>query len=103
MNNGSATATPGTHLGGAATTPGSASATGTNLLVSKTPFTNGQSVTFTVDYTLPVGSTNAYDTAGTTVTLLAHAVQSQGNGSVASCTAGHQCDTVSPGTGPVWS
>ncbi len=103
MNAGGSTPTPGTHLGGAATTPGSATATGTDLLVSKTAFTSGQSVTFTVDYTLPLGATNAYDGAGTTITLAAHAVQSQGNGSVAACTVGHQCDTVSPGSGPVWS
>lgn len=103
MGDGERPAAPGTVLGGEPTVPGSATARGTHLLVRKAPFTTGQSVTFTVDYLLPASATNAYDGAGSTITLRVLAVQSQSNGSVTGCVAGDECDTTVPGTGPVWS
>jgi hypothetical protein len=103
MGDGGSPPGPGTDLGGEPTTPGSADASGTHLLVRTTPFSDGQSVSFTVDYLLPVSATNAYAGAGSTITLRVLAVQSQENGSVTGCTAGRECDTSVPGTGPVWS
>ena len=79
----------GTTLGGSATSGTSPSTA--DLLVSKTAFTNGGSVTFTVDYSLPSTTTNAYQGAGSSVTLTAHAVQASNNGSTALCTAGQVC------------
>ena len=79
----------GTTLGGGATSGSAPSAT--NLLVSKSAFSNGGSVTFTVDYQLPSTNTNAYQGARSSITLTAHAVQSKNNGSATTCTAGQVC------------
>jgi hypothetical protein len=64
-----------------------------DLLASKS-ITNGQSVTFTVDYALPTGASNAYQNAGSTITMIAHAVQA-GNNGTAVCTLGHTCPGIS--------
>jgi hypothetical protein len=82
--------TAGTFLGGSAATGASPSVS--DLLVSTTPFTSlSGPVTFTVDYSLPSGSTNAYMGAASSITLTAHAVQSGNNGSTSLCTAGRVC------------
>jgi hypothetical protein len=82
----------GTTLGGAATAGANPSAA--NLLVSTTPAVNGSGVTFTVDYSLPATTTNSYETAGSSITLTAHAVQASNNGTTAGCVAGRVCATL---------
>lgn len=62
-----------------------------DLLVNTTPDNAGTSVTFTVAYSLPVGAPNAYQNAGSSITLSVHAVQSGNNGSASACTAGDTC------------
>jgi predicted ribosomally synthesized peptide with SipW-like signal peptide len=61
-----------------------------DLLVAKAAL-NGTSVTFTVDYALPTAANNAYQSAASTITLTAHAVQSGNNGDTNLCTLGHTC------------
>jgi len=83
----------GTTLGGLAT-PTTGAASATNLLVSKTAFTNNGTVTFTVNYLLPSTATNAYLGAASTITLTAHAVQAANNGSTTTpvaCVVGTSC------------
>ena len=63
----------------------------TNLLVSSTAVPQGTAVTFTVDYALPSTASNAYQQAGSSMTLTVHAVQSQHNGSTGACTVGNPC------------
>ena len=77
----------------------------TDLLVSKAAFTSSSSaVTFTTSVTLPSFSATGYQGGKAQIILTAHAVQAANNGSTSSCTAGHECDTFSPGTGaPRWS
>jgi len=82
----------GTTLGGSPTS-GSSPDSGV-LLVSTTPFTNGNSVTFTVDYSLPSTTTNAYQDASSSVTLTADAAQAANNGSTAGCTPGQVCPGI---------
>lgn len=81
-----------TTLGGAATTGASPSAG--DLLESTTPATNGTSVEFTVDYSLPAGSTNAYMKAASSISLIAHAVQAKNNGNALGCTSGRVCPGI---------
>jgi hypothetical protein len=47
--------------------------------------------TFTVNYGLPLGATNAYQGLSTTLTITVYAVQDSNNGSAAACTAGTAC------------
>ena len=62
-----------------------------DLLVNTTPFTGTTSVTFTIAWSLPASADNAYADAGSTITMLVHAVQARHNGSTALCTAGNVC------------
>jgi hypothetical protein len=47
--------------------------------------------TFTVNYALPEGATNAYQGLSTTLTITVYAVQVASNGNTTGCTAGSQC------------
>ena len=61
-------------------------------------------VTFSTAVSLPTGSATGYQGGKAQIILTAHAVQAANNGSTASCTPGHECDTTSPGAGaPRWS
>jgi hypothetical protein len=92
----------GTTLNGATTTGVAPSAN--DLLVSKTAVVNGFATTFTINWSLPSTANNAYQAAGSKITLIVHAVQAANNGSTSACTAGLECDTTSPGAGaPAWS
>lgn len=97
---GAVTYMTGTTLGGTATTSGSASASATDLLVNKVAVTSATKYTFKVHWSLPTTATNAFDTAGSTVKLLVHAVQAANNGSTATCTAGKACSGAGD---PAWS
>lgn len=66
----------------------------THFLLSTTPATNGDSVSFTVDYMLPLASPNSFQGGSSSVVLTFHAVQSA-NQSVAGCVAGSPCSAVS--------
>jgi hypothetical protein len=67
----------------------------TSLLVSTTPDPGGSTAhTFTVGYSMPLSSQNAYQGASATLTLVLHAVQSAHQGSVASCNAGRTCSGI---------
>lgn len=68
-----------------------------DLLASKS-ITNGISDTFTVDYALPAGASNAYQGASSTITMVVHAVQAGNNGSASGCTLGDTCAGI-----PAWS
>ena len=69
----------------------------TDLLVSTTPASANQAVSFTVDYGLALTSGNAYQNADAKVVLTFHAVQSGNNTVPGACAAGHQC------SGLTWS
>lgn len=86
----------GTTLGGSGTSGASPSVI--DLLVNTSAFTNNQAVTFTIDYYLPTTATNAYDSAASSITLTAHAVQSASNGNTTGCIAGTVCSNI-----PNWS
>jgi predicted ribosomally synthesized peptide with SipW-like signal peptide len=65
-----------------------------NLLIANTAPAN-TAVTFTLDYLVPLGSTNTYNNTtenSVTVTLTFHAVQSKNNANT--CTVGRQCTTT---------
>ena len=65
-----------------------------DLLLDTNPFTSGPTGgdTITVSYTLPLAANNAYQAAGTTITLTVHAVQANNNPLPATCnTVGQQC------------
>ncbi|MDQ1428039.1 MAG: hypothetical protein QOK39_1515 [Acidimicrobiaceae bacterium] len=66
----------------------------TDLLLSRTPTTNGGSKTITVNYSLPISATNAYNSASTTIVLVIHAVQSDNNALPAGCAAGNVCSST---------
>ena len=66
----------------------------TDLLVNTTPFTTTTSVTFTINWSLPVTANNAYADAGSTITMLVHAVQASHNGTTSGCTAGDVCNGI---------
>lgn len=66
----------------------------TDLLVSISPFTNGQGDTFTTSVSVPTTSATGYQGGTASIVLLAHAVQA-GNQSLGSCAAGSPCTTVS--------
>jgi hypothetical protein len=78
------------------------SATGTaplvnDLLVNNTPITGTTPITFTIAWSLPSSANNAYDDAGSTITMLVHAVQASHNGtpaSIANCTVGDVCSAI---------
>jgi len=55
------------------------SASASNLLVSTTPFATGGIDTITVDYFLPNGAGNSYQSATSSLTMTVHAVQSSHN------------------------
>jgi hypothetical protein len=66
-----------------------------NILLSTTPVNTGETVTFTVDYLLPLAATNALQGGSANVQLTFHAVQSANQ--TTSCVAGRQCTSI------VWS
>lgn len=66
-----------------------------NILLSTTPVNTGETVTFTVDYLLPLTAPNALQGGSASVQLTFHAVQSANQ--TTSCVAGRQCTTI------VWS
>jgi hypothetical protein len=82
----------GTTLGGSSTTGANPNAT--DLLVNTASFSNGQSVTFTINYMMPTTTTNAYEGAASSITMLAHSVQASNNNSTSSCTVGVACTSV---------
>jgi len=79
----------GTTLGGTKTS--GASATADDLLVNTSSFSAGQSVTFTVNYGLPITASNAYQGAASSITLLAHAAQANNNALPGTCASGQAC------------
>lgn len=89
----------GTTLGGMATTSGSASASATDLLVSKSAFTASTTIT----WSLPSTAGNAFEGATSTIHLLVHAVQAKNNGATTSCTAGETCSLIGSNGEPAWS
>ncbi len=96
----SSTATNGQTAGGGGTTfaqeggtPASLPVgTTSNLLVSRTAATTGGTVSFSLDYLLPLSSGNTYQGGSSTVTLTFHAVQSGNQTLPADCAAGQQCN-----------
>lgn len=61
-------------------------------------------ITFTTSASIPTISATGYQNGAAQIILTAHAVQAGNNGSTATCSAGHRCDTTSPGAGaPSWS
>ena len=84
----------GTTLGGSATTGNAPTAT--NLLVGADVPPNS-TVTVTVNYQLPEGAKNGFQTKSTTVDLMLHAVQYANNGTpvaVQACTTGKACAAI---------
>lgn len=81
-----------TALGGSTTTVVAGTPV-TNLLINDTPATTGTLVSFTVDYSLPIGAPNSLQGGSASVVLTFHAVQSV-NQSLGSCVAGRQCNTL---------
>jgi hypothetical protein len=69
--------------------------TTSNLLVSKTPATTGTDVVFTLDYAVPIATSNSFQGGSATVTLTFHAVQSGNNPLPSDCAAGQQCNASS--------
>jgi len=65
-----------------------------DLLVNTAPAATGFATTFTLSWALPTSANNAYQGAGSTVTILVHAVQAGNNGSTGSCTAGDTCGSI---------
>jgi hypothetical protein len=104
--------TPSTYLTSTAPTAGTTFAaqggaatslpTGTtaNLLVSTTPAAPNTSVSFTLNYAVPIATGNAYQGGSATVTLTFHAVQAGNNPLPGACVAGQQCN---PTTTFLWS
>lgn len=78
-----------------ASTPVVAGTIVNNILLSTTPVNTGKTVTFTVDYLLPLAAPNALQSGSASVQLTFHAVQSANQ--TTSCVAGRQCTTI------VWS
>jgi hypothetical protein len=66
----------------------------TRLLLSGTPATSGDTVTFNLDYLLPMSAPNALQGGASSVTLTFRAVQSD-NQPIGSCVAGRQCTGIS--------
>jgi hypothetical protein len=50
--------------------------------------------TFTVNYALPQGATNAYQGLSTTLTITVYAVQASNNGTATGCTVGSACASI---------
>ncbi len=71
----------------------SSTSSATDLLISRTTFTNGGSDTLTVNFKLPTSATNAYDSASSTIVLVIHAVQANNNALPAGCAAGNVCSS----------
>jgi hypothetical protein len=71
----------------------SATSSVSDLLISRTASTNGGTDTVTVNYQLPTSASNAYNSAGTTIVLVIHAVQANNNALPAGCAAGNVCST----------
>lgn len=65
----------------------------TNLLINDTPASTNTLVSFTIDYSLPIGAPNALQAGSASVILTFHAVQAA-NQSLGSCVAGRQCNTL---------
>jgi len=98
--------TPSTYLTSTAPTAGTTFAaqggaatslpTGTtaNLLVSTTPAAPNTSVSFTLNYAVPIATGNAYQGGSATVTLTFHAVQAGNNPLPGACVAGQQCNAT---------
>ena len=84
--------------GGAATSL--PTGTTANLLVSTTPAAPNTSVSFTLNYAVPIATGNAYQGGSATVTLTFHAVQAGNNPLPGACVAGQQCN---PTTTFLWS
>lgn len=70
--------------------------TASNDLVNTTPETNGAAAhTFTVNWDIPLATDNTFQNADATITLTAHAVQSQHNPEAGTaCTAGTSCSDI---------
>ncbi len=63
-----------------------------NILLSTTPVNTGETVTFTVDYLLPLVAPNTLQGGSSSVQLTFKAVQSANQ--TTSCVAGRQCTTI---------
>jgi hypothetical protein len=68
----------------------------TNVLVSGTPAATNQSVTFDIDYLLPLLVDNSRQGSSASVSLTFRAVQSA-NQPIGSCVAGRQCSAITWG------
>jgi spore coat-associated protein N len=62
-----------------------------DLLVSPTPAATNATVSFTLNYAVPIASGNTYQGGSSTVTLTFHAVQAGNNPVTGACLAGQQC------------
>lgn len=65
----------------------------TNLLINDTPASTNTLVSFTIDYSLPIGAPNSLQGGSSSVVLTFHAVQAA-NQSLGTCVAGRQCNTL---------
>jgi hypothetical protein len=65
-----------------------------NLLVSPTPAATNATVSFTLNYAVPIASGNTYQGGSSTVTLTFHAVQAGNNPVTGACLAGQQCNAT---------
>jgi hypothetical protein len=72
----------------------SATSSVADLLISRTASTNGATDTVTVNFKLPTSASNAYNSAGSTIVLVIHAVQANSNALPGGCTAGNVCSSA---------
>lgn len=66
-----------------------------NILLSTSPVNTGETISFTIDYLLPLSAPNSLQAGTASVQLVFHAVQSANQ--TTSCVAGRQCTSI------VWS
>jgi len=81
-----------TSLAGTSTTVAAGTPV-TNLLINDVPASTDTLVSFTVDYSLPIGAPNLLQGGSASVVLTFHAVQAV-NQSLGTCVAGRQCNTL---------
>lgn len=80
--------------GGTAAVPGDGSVK--NLLLNSTPAAENDTVSFTIDYLLPLAAANALQGGSSSMTLTFHAVQSA-NQPLGSCMVGRPCTGITWG------
>lgn len=84
-----------TQVGGSSSTVANNDSV-SNILLSTTPASENDLISFTIDYLLPLSAANALQGGSSALTLTFHAVQSA-NQPIGSCVAGRQCNTITWG------